>query len=100
MYFIENGTVEVIEPISREVRGKLHSGSFFGELALLTGARRAMSVRTFRANFVDLFILEREDFDKVLAQHPSLRDELLDKVKGFLVGQQYAANRELAEEKL
>lgn len=70
------------------------------ELALLTGARRAMSVRTSRGNFVDLFILERHDFDIVLAQHPSLRDELLFKVKGFLAGQQYAANREQAEEKL
>lgn len=59
-----------------------------------------MPVRTFRANFVDLFILQRHDFDTVLEQHPSLRAELLDKVKGFLGGQQYAANREAAEEKL
>jgi voltage-gated potassium channel len=93
MYFIESGSVEVIEPLSREIRGKLHAGSFFGELALLTGARRAMSVRTARSRFVDLFILERRDFDKVLAQHPQLREQLLDKVKGFLGGKHYAPNR-------
>jgi len=85
--------VEVVEPTSRSIRGKLHSGSFFGELALLTGARRTMHVRTARHCFVDLFILQREDFDKVLAQHPTLRSQLLDKVKAFLTGHHYAANR-------
>ena len=93
MYFIERGTVEVIEPISREIRGKLHGGAFFGELSILLGVRRAMSVRTHRSAFVDLFILTRTDFDTVMDQYPNLRHHLLEKVKHFLNGQQYAPNR-------
>jgi voltage-gated potassium channel len=99
MFFVEQGVVEVVEPASREMRGKLGPGSFFGELALLTGARRTMHVRTARNTFVDLFILRREDFDTVLAQHPTLRSMLLEKVKGFLTGQHYAANRNKEEDK-
>lgn len=61
------------------------------ELALLTGARRAMSVRTAPRTFVDLFVLRRSDFDSVLAMHPDLRRRLLDKVKGFLTTGVYTA---------
>lgn len=84
MYFIEKGSVEIIDPVSREIRGRLHAGSFFGELALLTGARRSLSVRSSRVGFVDLFVLSRVDFDSVLSWHPSLRDHLLRLVAGYM----------------
>jgi len=80
MFLIEKGSCEVIDPRSREVRARLYAGSHFGELALLTGARRAMSVRTSRKRFVDVFILARVDFDKVMKQYPHIKQQMLEQI--------------------
>ncbi|MDQ0320723.1 CPA2 family monovalent cation:H+ antiporter-2 [Pararhizobium capsulatum DSM 1112] len=68
MYFIASGSVEV--QISKgEIR--LGAGSFFGEMALLTGGRRTADV--VAVDFCELFLLDRRDFNVFMSRHPALR---------------------------
>ncbi len=67
MYFIASGEVEVkVEP--KPIR--LGSGSFFGEMALLTGGTRTANVTTTMAT--TLLVLEVADFHTLTAHHPDL----------------------------
>ena len=68
MYFIAAGAVEVQVPTG-EIR--LGAGSFFGEMALLTGGRRTADV--VAVDFCELFILDRRDFNVFMSRHPALR---------------------------
>jgi voltage-gated potassium channel len=67
MYFVASGEVEIRltpQPIY------LGAGSFFGEIALLTGAPRNATVVTTRRS--TLLILDIADFRELLARHPDL----------------------------
>jgi voltage-gated potassium channel len=67
MYFIASGEVEVkVEPHSV----RLGAGSFFGEMALLTGAPRTANVVTTQPS--TLLVLEAADFHTLTAHHPDL----------------------------
>ncbi|MDE1997087.1 MAG: cyclic nucleotide-binding domain-containing protein, partial [Rhizobiaceae bacterium] len=68
MYFISSGAVEV-KLEDDEV--PLGAGSFFGEMALLTGARRTADV--VAVDFCQLLVLERRDFNLFMSRHPQLR---------------------------
>lgn len=68
MYFISSGTVEV------KVNGRtisLAPGTFFGEMALLSGGRRNGDV--IAVDFCRFLVLERRDFNQFTARHPALR---------------------------
>ncbi|QRM43962.1 cation:proton antiporter [Rhizobium sp. BG4] len=68
MYFISSGAVEV------RVNGgpvALEAGSFFGEMALLSGGRRTADV--IAIDFCQFLVLERRDFNMFSARHPALR---------------------------
>ncbi|MEW9804857.1 cation:proton antiporter [Mesorhizobium sp. ZMM04-5] len=68
MYFIVSGTVEV------DIKGadvNLEAGSFFGEMALLTGAPRAADVTA--VDFCDFLVLSRRDFRLFMSRHPQVR---------------------------
>lgn len=71
MYFIAGGEVEVALE-SRPVR--LHDGDFFGEIALLTDMPRTATVVATTAT--QLLVLRTRDFDKILAAHQDLADEI------------------------
>jgi CPA2 family monovalent cation:H+ antiporter-2 len=68
MYFIASGVVEVALK-SGTVR--LEAGSFFGEMALLTGERRTADVTA--VDFCEFQTLSRRDFNQFMARHPELR---------------------------
>ncbi|MEZ5780769.1 MAG: cation:proton antiporter [Rhizobiaceae bacterium] len=68
MYFITSGAVEVLV---RDKAIRLEAGSFFGEMALLSGRRRAANVTA--VDFTRLLVLERRDFNLFMARHPELR---------------------------
>lgn len=68
MYFIASGTVEV-DLKAGPVR--LEAGSFFGEMALLTGERRTADVTA--VDFCQFQMLSRRDFNQFMARHPELR---------------------------
>jgi CRP-like cAMP-binding protein len=70
-FFLSSGEVEVA------VRGRkirLGPGTFFGEMALLSGAPRSADVTAL--DYCQLFTLGKEDFDRFLQTHPDLRAKI------------------------
>jgi voltage-gated potassium channel len=67
MFFIMQGDVEVeVEPPVR-----LGKGQFFGEIGLLFDTTRNATVAAL--NECRLLVLDRADFDRLMAQHPDLK---------------------------
>eukprot|EP00163_Fabomonas_tropica_P012037 TRINITY_DN2312_c0_g1_i2.p1 TRINITY_DN2312_c0_g1~~TRINITY_DN2312_c0_g1_i2.p1 ORF type:complete len:1875 (+),score=372.56 TRINITY_DN2312_c0_g1_i2:932-6556(+) len=71
MYIISRGTVEVTNADGSVVFAELHTGSFFGERALLVNQVRNANVRA--VTHCDLLILDKRDFNKILRRFPSNR---------------------------
>lgn len=57
--------------LNGEVATSLSDGSYFGEICLLTNARRVASVRA--ETYCNLFSLSVEHFNAVLDQYPLMR---------------------------
>lgn len=70
MYFIQEGIVDIVMA-NGEVATSLSDGSYFGEICLLTNARRVASVRA--ETYCNLFSLSVEHFNTVLDQYPLMR---------------------------
>ncbi|XP_017483037.1 PREDICTED: potassium/sodium hyperpolarization-activated cyclic nucleotide-gated channel 3-like [Rhagoletis zephyria] len=70
MYFIQEGIVDIVM-INGEVATSLSDGSYFGEICLLTNARRVASVRA--ETYCNLFSLSVEHFNSVLDMYPLMR---------------------------
>jgi len=72
LFLIGRGRAEVlVSPGERRV-GVLEEGEFFGEMALVSGAARAASVRTLSA--AEVFSLTRDDFRALMDRHPEVRE--------------------------
>jgi ATP-binding cassette subfamily B protein len=73
-YVIARGKVEVVVgETGREKRlGVLADGDFFGEVALLSDAPRAATVRALHASW--LLSLAKSEFQALMAAHPGLRE--------------------------
>lgn len=72
-YFIAQGEVEVAPKQGGE-RIKLQSGAFFGEMALLSGARRSADVTTL--DYSKFLTLSARDFRTFLSKYPHLRERI------------------------
>ncbi|XP_067130647.1 potassium/sodium hyperpolarization-activated cyclic nucleotide-gated channel 2 isoform X1 [Centruroides vittatus] len=70
MYFIQEGIVDIVMT-NGEVATSLSDGSYFGEICLLTNARRVASVRA--ETYCNLFSLSVEHFNAVLDLYPLMR---------------------------
>eukprot|EP00090_Calanus_glacialis_P035889 TRINITY_DN61207_c0_g1_i1.p1 TRINITY_DN61207_c0_g1~~TRINITY_DN61207_c0_g1_i1.p1 ORF type:complete len:556 (+),score=159.93 TRINITY_DN61207_c0_g1_i1:195-1670(+) len=70
MYFIQEGIVDIVLA-SGEVATSLSDGSYFGEICLLTNARRVASVRA--ETYCNLFSLHADHFNTVLESYPFMR---------------------------
>ncbi|KAJ8304295.1 hypothetical protein KUTeg_017878, partial [Tegillarca granosa] len=70
MYFIQEGIVDIITK-DQEVATSLSDGSYFGEICLLTNAKRVASVQA--ATYVNLYSLSVEHFNAVLERYPVMR---------------------------
>jgi len=73
MFFIQRGTVEIVAT-DGSVLATLGPGSFFGESALLTARPRNASARA--VGYGDVFLLNREAFERVLDRHPAFRRQV------------------------
>ncbi len=67
MYLIAGGLVEV-DMGERKV--ELTEGDFFGEMALLSDARRSATVTALRST--DLLLLDADDFHRLISHNPSI----------------------------
>ena len=72
MYFLREGSVEI--RTNNDVRNVLNDGSFFGEICLLTNARRIASV--IATSTCDTFVLSVTDFHEVLEDYPEMRAKM------------------------
>lgn len=73
MYFIQRGSIEIVTA-DRTVLATLKAGSFFGESSLLTARPRNATARA--TGYCDVFQLNREAFERVLARHPDFRRQV------------------------
>ncbi|MFV3077226.1 cation:proton antiporter [Niveispirillum fermenti] len=74
MYFIASGAVEVQLPDRTTFR--LETGSFFGEMALLSGNRRNADVTA--VDYCQFLVLDRRDFNQFTRQHGEVRAAILE----------------------
>ena len=70
MYFIQEGIVDIVMS-NGEVATSLSDGSYFGEICLLTNARRVASVRA--ETYCNVFSLSVDHFNMVLEMYPLMR---------------------------
>jgi len=71
-FIVDRGEVEVSKDMggARRTLARLMEGQFFGEMALLTGERRA--ARVVAATDVDLFTLDKTGFHDIIAGNPAI----------------------------
>lgn len=74
MYFISSGVVEIVSRDGRRVFDTLHDGDYVGELALVLDQPRSASVRA--AEYCDLYVLNKADFQRVLNKHPEFKSHI------------------------
>ncbi|WP_029014614.1 cation:proton antiporter [Niveispirillum irakense] len=73
MYFISSGSVSV-QAAGHTI--KLERGTFFGEMALLSGRRRSADVTAL--DYCEFLMLDRRDFHQFMARHPGLRAAVME----------------------
>lgn len=81
MFFIQEGIVDIVMTTG-EVATSLSDGSYFGEICLLTNARRVASVRA--ETYCNLFSLSVDQFNAVLDMYP-VRQSLQKGQKGHVI---------------
>jgi CPA2 family monovalent cation:H+ antiporter-2 len=86
-YFISKGTVQVTVG---DRRIPLGPGDFFGEMALLSGARRSADVTA--TDYCQFLTLDQREFRSFVARNPQLREHL-----DALAAQRSAMNRDQPE---
>ena len=92
IYFISSGEVEVV-PRGRQEKIKLQAGSFFGEMALLSGEPRSADVTAL--DFCKFLTLSRRDFNRFLKKHPTMREQIL-----YRAAERDGMNRKVLESSL
>ena len=75
-FVVDRGEVEVQKALggSRRPLATLMEGQFFGEMALLTGERRAATV--VAATDVDVFTIDKQAFHEILVANPAIAVEI------------------------
>lgn len=69
MFFLATGEVAAFGP-DGAVLSLLHSGDFFGEIALVTSAARTATVRATKPS--NLYVLSRVLFERIVAEYPDV----------------------------
>jgi small-conductance mechanosensitive channel/CRP-like cAMP-binding protein len=75
-FVIDRGEVDVSKTLGGKTRAlaRLMEGQCFGEMALLTGERRSATV--VAASDVDVFMLDKAGFEKILVPNPAIAVEI------------------------
>jgi len=77
-YIILKGAVEIFSKRSEQYIATLNAGEFFGEMSVLMGIPRSATVRTLEDSI--LFVIERNDLQKLLEDHRGLADQIAQKL--------------------
>lgn len=84
MYLIIKGKVKVYKNKTPDAKFELQQGSFVGEIALLKNEPRMANV--VADTFVDVYVLKRDIFEYVVAQHPGIGKNIRDMAESRLKG--------------
>eukprot|EP00762_Andalucia_godoyi_P006348 ANDGO_05834.mRNA.1 Cyclic nucleotide-gated cation channel subunit A len=76
MFFLSKGRVEVTNADGTIVFATLPEGAFFGEIALLSSAKRNANIRAGKDCVCEVYRLTKQDFDAVLIDYPETREEI------------------------
>ncbi len=74
MFFIARGHCEVVGTDGATIVATLREGDFFGEIALLEHRGRSASIRA--VTYCDLYRLDKESFEHVIAKFPEFASHL------------------------
>ena len=74
IFFIIEGSVEIISREQKKSWGTMGEGEYFGFMSLLLGERRTAT--TVARGFCDLLILGSDDFNRIRADFPEFHDVL------------------------
>ena len=74
IYFISSGKVEIVNVKNNKSYGFLESGEYFGDFSMLLGEVRTASI--IARSFCEIFILTKNDFDRIKAEYPEFKDVL------------------------
>ncbi len=75
MYFIRDGTVNVLSANENQIIKTLSKGDYFGEIALfIANSRRICSV-VAASNFVQVFILKKNNLGAILDKFPIMEEK-------------------------
>ena len=81
-FVLRDGAAEVVKDSDGgKVLKRLKAGDAFGELALLTGQRRAASVVATEA--ASVFRLEKADFERIIDAAPKLKESIVNMAAGY-----------------
>ena len=79
MYFISNGSVDVLSDDGSSVLATLKEGDYFGEIALINKITRTRSV--VAKDYCNLYALERKNFDALLEKYPKFKNDIYETIK-------------------
>ena len=74
IFFVVEGTVEIISVENNKSWGTLSEGDYFGVMSLALGERRTATIKAI--GFCDLLILNKEDFARIKTEFPEFSDVL------------------------
>ena len=84
MYFIRDGNVNVLSPNENQIIITLSKGDYFGEIALfIANSRRICSV-VAASNFVQVFILKKNNLGAILDKFPIMEEKFKKEGKTYL----------------
>jgi hypothetical protein len=74
IFFLVEGSVEIISVEQKKSWGTLAEGDYFGYMSLALGEHRTASIRA--VGYCDLLILNKEDFNRIKSEFPEFNDVL------------------------
>ena len=74
MYFISQGSVDVLSADEQTVYATLTAGQFFGEISLLLSMPRTATIRA--REYCDLYRLDKDTFDRVIQRYPDFAERI------------------------
>lgn len=72
MFFIIEGSVDILTPDSKKVANKLGPGNYVGEMVLMCDMKHTCSV--VANTFCLMYLLKNEDFETILEDYSNIKD--------------------------
>ena len=73
MYFIAEGSVNVLGTDKKTILKTLNKGAFFGEIAIFLDTKRTTYVKS--ASYCSIFMLKKQNINNILKSYPSIQEQ-------------------------